>query len=829
MVQEPTGKNVTYVLRKVNRPHKVEAVYAPIGTQFAGTLGITLIGLGDTIKVANASPATFSILTNGTLGVASVFFHNQTARLWGHATAGTDPGEWSAKAGLVAGDNELWFAAISLDGSASWFPTVVTYYPQADFTTPLTPNVPSLVIGQATTITWKVGLLHATGAVVTLYQVADDGGVFNGVPMNDNHTGLDEIQGDGIFTGSNTVTAAASGYLGFRVKVAKPGQPDYWSELKELWAPPLLSDAQVDKAGTLADGAKTTYDAAIGTGNTPQEAAEATASALRLDPSIGTVGTTEEGGVWWVTVDGLLGVCGTLLEDQRAAGGGGGAAPPRDTAPPPVITQDQAQNPPQNPFYSVADLGTLFPDLNKTPVDAQGSATVPLSRIMAAAQPANRMKSDRALIISPFILNLDSVGNSFRLGDDFFKPWPTIVAHKTCGLYADKAVTNNATRDVTLATFKDLAPYGYIHISTHGDNYFAGLAGLWQEQWGPNDFLKGNLSVVGIYSGLKLGVVAGKYVKTGYEDDLNAKRIAIGPGGLVVLLPKFFKDYLTTLPNSLVILAACRTGYNGSLMSVFLSKGAGTVIGFTDYVSCSYAQNTEQEIVDRMYDDKTVVDAMSSAVTKFGTNDGDADPAYLVYMGAQDLKFPNSELANGGFEDGVIDPWKRTGDGRVITALGGTRPTSGTFMGIISTGLGFTTSSGSLEQRLCVPESGGLLVFDWNFFSEEWLEFVGTQFQDAFNISVAIIDPDTGAIGAFSPIYSQNIDGLAGGVGASDVGVDLGGGGYTGWRSGVLDLSTYKGKHVVVRFGCTDVGDSIYDSAILLDEITVLPLGGAAH
>jgi hypothetical protein len=243
------------------------------------------------------------------------------------------------------------------------------------------------------------------------------------------------------------------------------------------------------------------------------------------------------------------------------------------------------------------------------------------------------------------------------------------------------------------------------------------------------------------------------------------------------------------------------------------------VVGYTDYVSCSYAQNTLQEIIDRMYEDKTSLEAMQSAVSKYGANDADSDPAALVYTGATDLRFPLSNLTNAGFEDGIIEPWQREGDGRVITGLGIERPKEGKFMGIISTGLGYTTTAGSIQQRLCVPDSGGTLSFRWSMYSEEWLEYVGSQFQDAFSVSVAVVDPVTGAVGSFSTLFNRTVDGLAGQVVPADVGFDRGGVYKTGWRIDMLNLNAYAGKTIVLRFSCTDVGDSIYDSAVLLDDI----------
>lgn len=820
--QRPAGGPLTYLLKNIRRNYQVEAVFAPIGTQFSGTLGIAPIGLGDTINVANKTPATFSLITNGTLGVAGVYFHNATATKWGQASPTALDDNWTANVPLLPGDNEVWFAAVGTGGEVAWYPTIVTYYSGADFTTPLTPYVgttplSTLTVGAPTVVTWKIGLLQHEGAAVTLYQVGENDALTQVVSLTDDGTLPDEIEGDGIFTGNATITASSSGYLYYRAGVQKPGPLTYYSETKEVWAPAPLTDEQVNTAGETADDIATAYEALITGGDTPQEAAAAIVEQLKQDPDIGAAGSTEEGGVWWITEDGILGLYHPELEGQKA--GEGSIAGGRGS-PPPITSLEQASSPAQSPFYSAPDLATLFTQsaLNEGSGHFPG---LPPPAPPLSSDGKNRIKSDRAIIISPFINNPN--GGNFGNNDDYYKPWPTIQANKSCGLYAAREVLNNGAVTVTLNDFKNLSGYGYIHISTHGDNYYNGLLSLWEDTWGPNDFLKGNLSVVGLNSGIQLFKVDGKYVVGTYADDLNAKRLAIGKSGKLYMLPKFFKDYLSTLPNSLVILSACRSGYNGSLMSVFLSKGAGTVIGYTDYVATSYTRNTLQEIVDRMYEDKTSLEAMQSAVTKYGSDDADSDPAALVYMGATDLYFPNSDLANGGFEDGVLDPWERAGDGRVITGLGATNPTEGKFMGIISTGLGYTTSSGSIQQRMCVPDKGGVLSFRWNMYSEEWLEYVGSVYQDAFSVSVAVVDPTTGAVGAFTPLFGETVDSLAGGVSPADVGFDRGGVYKTGWRTSLLNLNTYAGKTLVLKFSCTDVGDSIYDSAILLDDIKFMP------
>ena len=57
----------------------------------------------------------------------------------------------------------------------------------------------------------------------------------------------------------------------------------------------------------------------------------------------------------------------------------------------------------------------------------------------------------------------------------------------------------------------------------------------------------------------------------------------------------------------------------------------------------------------------------------------------------------DGSLINASWDAGKSTGWKAVGDGRVISRLGVTVPVAGKFMGIISTGLGFTAQSGSLE------------------------------------------------------------------------------------------------------------------------------------
>jgi len=182
---------------------------------------------------------------------------------------------------------------------------------------------------------------------------------------------------------------------------------------------------------------------------------------------------------------------------------------------------------------------------------------------------------------------------------------------------------------------------------------------------------------------------------------------------------------------------------------------------------------------------------------------------------------------NGDFEEGNILGWTKEGDGRVINRLGTLTASQGSFMGIISTGLGFTTSSGSISQCFTVADNQSQLSMRWNFLSEEFLEFIHSQFQDYFKVIIRKSD------GTEVTLLSKNIDQIAVQFGAdtNQVGqlvsvspgivFDRGGVYMTNWLTSTFDVTPYRGQTIVVVLICGDVGDSIYDTAILIDEMKV--------
>jgi hypothetical protein len=174
-------------------------------------------------------------------------------------------------------------------------------------------------------------------------------------------------------------------------------------------------------------------------------------------------------------------------------------------------------------------------------------------------------------------------------------------------------------------------------------------------------------------------------------------------------------------------------------------------------------------------------------------------------------------LINGDFEYGNMTAWTTSGDGRTITSLGPLRPTEGSFMGIVSTGLGYTENYGSISQSFYVNNETTLSL-KWNFLSEEFMEYVGSIYQDYLKVS--IID-DAGE----HELLRINIDNFAANYSLEHVSpeivFDRNDVYMTGWKTNTYDISAYKGKNVQLVIETGDVGDSKFDSATLLDEISI--------
>jgi hypothetical protein len=124
-----------------------------------------------------------------------------------------------------------------------------------------------------------------------------------------------------------------------------------------------------------------------------------------------------------------------------------------------------------------------------------------------------------------------------------------------------------------------------------------------------------------------------------------------------------------------------------------------------------------------------------------------------------------------------------------------------------------------------VPEGKTVMSFYWKLASEEFKEWCGSKFQDTFEAS---LEGDAGVVS----FVDANIDVLCppeecatcgsqyDGLLMCDFVLDQGGCWMTAWRKAEQNVAQLVGTGAVtLRYFVTDIGDSVFDTVVLLDTI----------
>ncbi|HAY35188.1 MAG TPA: choice-of-anchor L domain-containing protein [Ignavibacteria bacterium] len=429
----------------------------------------------------------------------------------------------------------------------------------------------------------------------------------------------------------------------------------------------------------------------------------------------------------------------------------------------------------------------------------------------------NDFYNDNASQSDNILLDPNTIGNrNVLIYEPFLAIYPPynvgqkVKSRLEQSLCKDYNVTTYVNQEANIAVLSDITKYGMVVFTTHG--------------------LLGKSLFTGEIADTNLAVYKNKYKALIKADKMSIwKNIVISTVGTVntsadvyVVNNKFISDITGTFPNSVIVNNSCESSMNPDLANAFLGKGAKSYFGYSKVVHVGFVQTISDSIAKRLG-----VESKTTGNTFF--NASDPESPFAVFekkIGSDDLGY-SASLINKDFEEGKIEGWTRSGDGRVISRLGNVNPTQGSFMGIISTGLGYTTSSGSISQCFTVQNNQSSLKLKWNFLSEEFLEYINSQFQDYFRIKIIKQD------GSEVILLSKTIDQIAAQFGATqqnagslipvspDIVFDQGGVYMTGWQDITFDITAYRGQVITIIFSAGDVGDSIYDTAILLDDIII--------
>jgi len=440
-----------------------------------------------------------------------------------------------------------------------------------------------------------------------------------------------------------------------------------------------------------------------------------------------------------------------------------------------IITSEEGN---EGGFFDVPERGKSA----RIPVAQQTRGTALSSSLKSTKSEDNQVLNNNVLLYAPNYNQFNSWGT------EFLDNVNTIIDSSKCPNFNIDYMKNS---DADLSVLRNLTQYGLIVIHTHGgvdkNNNIIFLSGEEYEFLSLNtlDWIMGHIFPA-THQGKSIWAVRPSYIDA-------------------------YNDYY---PNSIIYNGSCESGHNKTLANVFLNKGANTYFGFSETVKSVFDRNMANQLFPELItNNKTTGEAFVP-----NQHDNNNPPAYFVMFGNSETFF-SAEFANGDFEEGTLTGWTTDGDGRVITQLGFVSPYSGNFMGIISTGLGYTVKTGTLSQNICIPEEASNLILSWNFLSEEFLEWIGSTFQDYFDI--AIVDKD----GIENLIFHKTIDDINNEYSLTEVSpgivFDQGGVYYTGWQFFSYNISEFAGTNITIIFRAGDVGDSIFDTAILLDEIEI--------
>ena len=434
--------------------------------------------------------------------------------------------------------------------------------------------------------------------------------------------------------------------------------------------------------------------------------------------------------------------------------------------------------------------------------------------------------------------------NSFPV----FENDPIMIDYRTTFYENLRTEWNNAGMNTTLIvnptvdTYKNIDEYEAVCISTHG--------------------VLSNRSPA-----ILLGEVASIVKDLHYYSELKDHQIGKF-NGYYCIYPRFFTVQFSEndLADSFVFSECCMSlgkgngsngnNYNYSMANAFLGRGAKAYVGYHNSVFADYSRGMMRIFFNELLDGKTSGQAFNAAVALFGANhqvwfenthsyslqyfiehvqdhpetfNPLVHVAYPVRMGDVNATLLNNGLLNGSFEDydavtSSPDNWQSFGDVRTLTRLGDITPAHLSRMAIVTSGIG-AQSSGVFEngtegsmmyQTFVVPQNVSTITIRYNFVSEEPMEWVGSEYDDAFVIRFY----QAGEI-----FYEEVHESINSSTWYDAPGVNFNGGDntafQTGWKTVTFNISALRGQALTLGLVIYDVGDQIYDSAVLVDGITL--------
>jgi hypothetical protein len=596
-------------------------------------------------------------------------------------------------------------------------------------------------------------------------------------------SGGDEIKGDNVYSGIFTLTESTTGQLKLRaVASVKQSTGNPISGNSEQVVVSVLADLTskdfLDLQTTQGNAATQLVNYLGGNQNNISAAMAQLSSWLQTQPAVESVEMNGSSGIRIKYKSGIYGAIVPSLLDANGkinVLGGSLTDPPRKK-------------------------GNVIPIYKQTRGTYYGGNSIPKVKQSSGTLNPQIIGNRNVLIFSPLE---NAISAPYVIS-------PTITQILNNSGF-DFALTTCLNQDATISVLNNLTDYGLVVMETHG---------LGGKEFGTGEVVDTNASV---YKDQYKAMLKGGKLAIWKNITISVAGAITTQKDIYAIRAPFISDLSNNFPNSVIFNGSCESTMNPDLQNAFLGKGAKAYYGFSKVVHAGFCVQMADTVVKRLAKDlKNTQDAFMT-----GQIDPEAPSAAFELKWKDNYVHYADSLINGDFEYGKIYGWTKTGDGRVISQLGSQSPTGGSYMGIISTGLGYTTSTGRISQTFTVYNDQSTLTIHWNFLSEEFLEWIGSSYQDYFKVVIKTSD------GVEHVLLNKTIDGLATEFGATktdpgtlinvspEIVFDQGGVYMTGWQTSTFDVTPYKGSRITLILTANDIGDSIYDSAILLDDIVI--------
>lgn len=790
---------------------------------------------------------------------------------------------WSALVSLQEGDNQIEVTARSSEsGEEVIMPLTVTYNTSVKFTS-LAQLIPDAgFVGQTyNDVYMRVAIDESTlnptsvkvhsvddlgNKVNALGTLTDDGNVNNG----------DEIEGDGIYSAKISLTSPAIDLINMRIFASNDQGKEAKTAVSSFVFIDELSDQdltqQIADNEMVSNKFEELISNKVSEGLSEEESAVESLDALKTYvEGMDGVLAADKGGytVWWLN-DNLftfvIDASDYYFKDAFLSGGEERENIHR-------IEMDESEADIEKP-----DTGYTRIEYFKTAVTTNEE----MAQILAVEEQY-RVGSLSAIHISPF----KDVSERWAAST----AWENVLKDNQC-LDTKTSYINTASDPVMynpggnlpaiFNAWKELSNYGLIATITHGNNIpglkqkVLAMAEKWANEKGRQLYPDKSFDWLKKYAVRRIALIhtwnkdAREYFRTDVgldgsksawesyrtAEQFQSIRSAVRQNRIILLLkknkstneyyyeilitPEFITKHNGNFPKSIWFATACRSASTFSMARVFRAKGGLAYLGFSNLVKQQYGVDTQRTFFDALVNDgKTVGEALQIVKSIHQPNDGGTwpgGPAEIRGKGKEEAAVV-FELKNPSFEDpdgaGSLDGWTQSGDARDVKQLGSTTPTHGNTMAIISTGF-VSSSYGNLSQTLCLDDDVENLIFDWNFFSEEFKEFCNRGFNDTFQVTITDKETEQETV-----LFETSVDTLCDGCDGDDleseacqnlplipasVSFDQGEVWCTGWNQNqTVDLSSYRSKAVILKFYIVDKGDTVYDTAVLVDNLRITP------